>query len=119
MSKFLTVPNENWKRARSMRNEPTRAEKRLWQHLSANQTGCAFRRQHPIGSYIADFVCLEQKLIIELDGGGHCEPDQIEYDKTRDQFLADRGFRIRRYSNRDVLTNLDGVMKDIVETLKE
>ena len=78
-----------------------------------------FRRQHPIGPYIVDLVCLRKKLVIEVDGGGHVKPTQIEFDKIRTQYLAERGFRVRRYFNHDVLKNLDGVLKDIAEALKE
>jgi very-short-patch-repair endonuclease len=78
-----------------------------------------FRRQHPIGPYVVDFGCLDTKLVIEVDGGGHTEPDQVEYDPARDEYLTSRGFRIRRYFNNDILKNLDGVVKDVLEALKE
>jgi very-short-patch-repair endonuclease len=87
--------------------------------LRNNQLGVPFRRQHPVGSYIVDLVCIQKKLVVELDGGGHVKPEQIKYDKARDQYLTERGFRIRRYFNNDVLRNIEGVLKDIAETLKE
>jgi len=119
MSRFITIPDSNWAKAREMRKEPTRAEHALWRAVRSSLPNATFRRQHPIGPYIVDIVCLRKKLVLEVDGGGHAEPDQIEYDEARKQYLADRGFRIRRYSNRDVLTNLEGVLKDIAEALKE
>jgi len=78
-----------------------------------------FRRQYPIGPYIVDFVCLERKLVVEVDGGGHTTPEQIDYDQKRDEFLSARGFRVKRYFNNDVLKNLRGVVEDILEALKE
>jgi very-short-patch-repair endonuclease len=102
-----------------MRKNPTPAEHALWRALRAEMPNAAFRRQHPIGPYIADFVCLRKKLIIELDGGGHVEPDQIEYDRIRSQYLKIRGFQTRRYFNTEVLKNLEGVLRDIAEALKQ
>jgi very-short-patch-repair endonuclease len=100
-----------------MRRDATNAERVLWRALRSNQLGVTFRRQHPVGLYIVDFVCLEKKLIIEVDGGGHVEPDQIEYDKAREEYLKTCGFRVGRISDRDVLTNLDGATKKILELL--
>ena len=102
-----------------MRKNPTRAERGLWKALRASGLDAAFRRQHPIGPYIVDFVCLEARLVLEVDGGGHVEPDQAEYDKMRDEYLKAREFRVRRYFNNDVLKNLEGVIEDIAEALKE
>jgi adenine-specific DNA-methyltransferase len=102
-----------------MRHDATDAERRLWRSLRSNQMGFAFRRQHPIGPYIADFACLTAQLVIELDGGGHCEPAAMDYDKERDDYLRARGFRVVRISNREVLVNLDGVLREIERRLKE
>ena len=102
-----------------MRKNPTRTERALWRAVRSGTLKATFRRQHPIGPYIVDFVCLEARLVLEVDGGGHVEPDQAEYDKMRDEYLKAREFRVRRYSNRDVLQNLDGVLKDIAGALKE
>jgi very-short-patch-repair endonuclease len=119
MSRFLTIPPDHWEKSREMRKNPTRAERALWRAVRSSALKATFRRQHPIGPYIVDFVCLEARLVIEVDGGGHVEPDQAEYGKMRGACLMDRGFRVRRYSNRDVLQNLDGVLKDIAGALKE
>jgi len=117
MPHWPTVPQEHWERASKMRRDATNAERVLWQALRRDQLGVTFRRQHPIGPYIANLVCMESNSIIELDGGGHCEPDQIEYDQTRDEYLKSRGFRVYRISNHDVLTNLDGTTKEILQLL--
>ncbi len=76
-----------------------------------------FRRQHPIGAYIADFVCLEKKLIIELDGGQHTK--QVEYDENRSAWLKERGYRVLRYWNHDVLKTPEVVMENILEELEK
>lgn len=90
-------------RARSMRHEPTPAEAQLWQLLRGNQLGVKFRRQHSIDRYIVDFVCLTHKLIVELDGAGHLEPDQADYDNGHTAYLQELGYRILRFSNEQAL----------------
>ena len=77
--------------------------------------GYRFRRQHPIGKYIADFACIEQKIVIELDGGQHQE--QLVYDEQRSAFLRAQGWQVVRFWNNDVLNNLDGVLLVIAERL--
>ena len=104
-------------RARSLRKNPTEAEKVLWGHLRCWQVdGYKFRRQQPLGNYIVDFVCLEKKLIIELDGGQHAE--QTVYDAERDAWLRDRGFSVLRFWNNDVLQNLNGVKDTILSKME-
>ena len=90
-------------RARGMRHEPTLAEAQLWQLLRGNQLDVKFRRQHSIDRYIADFVCLSHKLIVELDGTGHLESDQADYDNGRTAYLQELGYRILRFSNEQAL----------------
>ena len=91
------------KRARTLRSHLTDAEQVLWRHLRMRQLGgCKFRRQRPIGPYIVDFVCLEKKLIVELDGGQHTE--QHRYDTLRDRWLNFQGYEVLRFWNDDVLT---------------
>ena len=103
-------------RARSLRTGMTDAERLLWQSLRGKQlNGHRFRRQHPIGPYIADFACIEQKIIVELDGSQH--QDQIAYDQQRSTFLHARGWHVLRFWNNDVLNNLNGVLAGIVECL--
>jgi very-short-patch-repair endonuclease len=103
-------------KARSLRTEMTYAERLLWQVLKNNQLNeHRFRRQHPIGQYIADFACIELKLVIELDGGQH--QDQIAYDEHRTASMMAQGWRVLRFWNNDVLNNLAGVLTIITENL--
>jgi lipoyl(octanoyl) transferase len=98
--------------AHTLRTHSSNAEKLLWRHLRNRQVeGVKFRRQDPIGPYIADFVCLSAKLIIELDGGQHAV--RSEHDEKRTRYLESLGYRVLRYWNNDVLTNIDGVLQDI------
>jgi len=104
-------------RARQLRRNPTEVERRLWQRLRFWQLGgFKFRRQQPLGHYIADFVCFEGRVIIEIDGGEHS--DQKDYDKKRDAWLRDQGFIVLRFWNNDVLQNMEGVLEVIRETLR-
>ncbi len=103
--------------ARSLRCNLTDAEKLLWQALRQKQlNGNRFRRQPPIGKYITDFACIEQKLLIELDGGQH--QNQVIYDAQRTQFLETQGWCVLRFWNNEVLGNLSGVLAKITENLK-
>src|SRR4051794_26587225 len=90
--------------AREMRSGPTDAERRLWFILRKHRlAGFRFRRQYPVCGFIADFVCLDAKLIVEADGGQHREPEAIKYDLQRGAKLADVGFELLRFSDREVL----------------
>jgi very-short-patch-repair endonuclease len=103
-------------RARQVRRNPTEVEWLLWQRLRFWQVGgFKFRRQQPLGDYIADFVCFEGRLIVEIDGGQHA--DQKDYDKKRDAWLRDQGFIVLRFGNSDVLQNMDGVLQVIRKNL--
>jgi len=98
--------------SRALRKNMTDVERMLWAKIRNRQLqGFRFRRQHPIGRYIVDFVCLELKLIIELDGGQHI--DQQQYDTNRSQWLQTNGFKTVRFWNSDILDNLEGVMETI------
>ena len=104
-------------RARELRKNPTDAERLLWQKLRFWQVdGCKFRRQQPLGRYIVDFVCLQRKLIVELDGGQHAQ--HADYDKERDGWLRGQGFVVLRFWNHDVHANIDGVMEVILKNLQ-
>ncbi len=95
------------RRAAEMRRNPTEPEKRLWRHLSNSQLdGAKFRRQSVIGWFIADFLCPQKALVVEVDGDTHDEAK----DRLRDDILARRGFRVLRVTNDDVMTNMDGVL---------
>ena len=101
-------------RSRQLRATMTDAERKLWSVLRRrNVEGLRFRRQFPIGRYVADFVCLESRLVVEVDGGQHNE--RSDYDATRDRHLAARGFRVLRVWNSDVMGNLDGVAESILD----
>ena len=96
-------------RARSRPSGMTDVERLLWQALRGRQcNGQRFRRQHPIGPYIADFACIEQRMVIELDGGQH--QDQRVQDERRSAFLRAQGWQVLRFWNNHVLNNLDGVL---------
>ena len=107
-----SVPRQ---RARALRKNCTDAERHLWYHLRANRLGFKFKRQVPIGEYIVDFVCLEKRLIIELDGGQHID-NQI-YDKKRTDWLKTRGFKVLRFWNHDVFQQTVSVLDVIMTTL--
>src|SRR5688572_16368838 len=94
--------------ARKLRSGMTDSERKLWSGLRAGQLGVKFRRQHPLGNYVADFACLEPKLIIELDGSQHA--DQKEYDAARDRFFREQGFALLRFKTDDPLRNQEGVL---------
>ncbi len=97
---------------RNLRNAPTEAERRLWSHLKSRQMeGCKFRRQHPYGDFILDFVCLERRVAIELDGSQHFEA--ATYDEKRPRFLRLAGFKVLRFWNNEVFGELDGVLEVI------
>ena len=93
-----------------LRREQTEAERTLWSALRSRQLRFKFRRQHPIPPYVADFACIEARLIVELDGGQH----GAGADDARDTALAAAGWLVRRYWNSDVASNLEGVLADIV-----
>jgi very-short-patch-repair endonuclease len=97
--------------ARNLRKNATPAERILWQQLRVLKSESRhFRRQVPIGKYIADFACHYPKLIVELDGGQHNETDALTYDAVRTRFLESEGFRVIRFWNVDVFENLEGVV---------
>jgi very-short-patch-repair endonuclease len=102
--------------ARALRRGMTDSERKLWYGLRGDQLGVKFRRQHPLGHYVADFACLGPKLIVELDGSQHT--DQAAYDARRDQFFQEHGFAVLRFPTNAPLTNLEGVRTEILEQLK-
>ena len=106
------------RRQRALRNDATDAERALWQRLRGRQLeGVKFRRQHPFGSYILDFACLEKRVAIELDGGQHV--DATAYDATRTRALEISGFTVLRFWNHDVFENMDGVLEEILRALRD
>ena len=100
--------------AKMLRKNSTNGEIKLWSRLRSRRfMGLKFRRQCPLGSYIVDFVCIEKKLIIELDGGQHNEDTQQDYDKRRTEFLNGLGFNVIRFWNNEILLQFDAVMDRI------
>ncbi|MEO0982698.1 MAG: endonuclease domain-containing protein [Pseudomonadota bacterium] len=107
-------------RARVLRRSSTFAERLVWSRLKNRAIRNAkFRRQHPIGPYVADFACVDAKLVVELDGGQHADPDQADQDARRTAFLEAQGWRVLRFWNSDVLNRLDSVCREIGESLFE
>ena len=104
--------------ARTLRRNMTDAEKLLWRFLRDRQlSGYKFHRQHPIGPFIVDFVCLEKKLIIEVDGGQHSK--QLEADSKRSDYFEERGYRVLRFWNSEVLEENESVLNVILSSLVE
>ena len=110
---YTAVENNAVKNRRPM----TPAEVRLWQELRGNKLGIHFRRQHVIGTYIVDFVSLKNHLVIEIDGEYHLNPEQQESDRIRTAYLEQQGFRVIRFTNSQVLTDIDSVMSRIIKSL--
>lgn len=103
-------------RARALRQGSTDAEALLWSRLHARQLGkLKFRRQHPIGCYFADFVCVEIGLVIELDGGQHAEDAGLSYDQKRSDDMTTLGFQTLRFWNNDVLLQTEAVLEKILQ----
>ena len=104
--------------AQDLRYRQTDAEQKLWAFVRNRRlNGYKFRRQHIIDGYIVDFVCIGNKLIIELDGGIHVK--QLSKDFARTQHLQDIGFRVLRYQNEEILTHMDEVLADIAKNPEE
>ena len=95
------------------RYNQTEAEELLWLHLSGNQLGLHFRRQHIIGCYIADFICVKRNLIIEIDGGYHSQAEQEIKDYLRTEDLENMGFEVMRFTNDEIFRNLPDVLDKI------
>jgi very-short-patch-repair endonuclease len=104
--------NQQTQRAKELRKHMTDAEQLLWHHLRRKQIhGLRFRRQHPIGPYVVDFVCLPARLIVELNGGQHVE--NIAYDARRDNWLRAQGYKILRFWNNQVFQETEAVLTQI------
>jgi very-short-patch-repair endonuclease/DNA modification methylase len=102
-------PPEHLDRRRALRREMTPPEKQLWYALRNGQLGVKFRRQHPIGAYIADFYSRDAHLVVEIDGATHSEPGAVEYDQQRDAYMRSLGLDILRFTAQEVQQNLEGV----------
>src|SRR5262249_392266 len=102
-------------RARELRKKLTDAERRLWSRLRLRQLGVKFRRQAPVGTYVVDFLCLEGRLVVEVDGGQHT--GAMGRDQERTAWLEAQGFRVVRIWNNDALQNTDGAVEHILRHL--
>ncbi len=112
---MVRLPPKDLSKARSLRRKMTDAEILLWSKLRDRQIGDAkFRRQVPFDRYIADFLCKEHRLVIEVDGGQHADSAG---DKVRDQAMIASGYRVLRFWNNDVLGNIEGVIEAIRQAL--
>lgn len=112
--------DENLKAAKTLRKSATMPETKLWVELRNRQLGgFKFRRQTPIGPYIADFVCFEKMLVVELDGWTHSTPEEIAYDQGRTNFFKRMGFRVIRFANVEAMQGMDEVLKLILDELKK
>lgn len=100
-------------RRQELRNFATETEQLLWEQLRSEKLGVKFRRQHSIGNYIADFYCPSKKFVIEIDGSQHYTNEGLGYDKVRDEFIKSLGIKIIRFSNREILEDLAGVLEKI------
>lgn len=108
------LPEEILQYARSLRRQPTEAETLLWRLLRNRRLGgFKFRRQYPVDKYILDFYCPAKHLAVELDGGGHAEPDQAHHDSERTAYLHSQGIRVLRFWNPDVLQQFESVLGEI------
>ena len=106
--------------AQEMRHAPTETEARMWYFLRNRRLGgWKFRRQHPLGKYIADFICVDARLVIELDGGQHADLFAQQGDEERTAFLAERGLRVLRFWNNDFLQQTEAVLEQILLALDE
>ncbi len=116
-SSELTPPGRT-KLARSFRKRPTKAEAWLWGWLRGRGLGVKFRRQVPVGPYIVDFLSLEVKLIVEVDGGQHGEELAQVRDRERDHFLRNEGYEVMRFWSRDILGNMEGCLQQLGEKIE-
>jgi very-short-patch-repair endonuclease len=117
---YVGAKPELFRLARNMRNNPTEAEKILWQHLRKFRSlGFVFRRQHPIDFYIADFYCDRIKLVVEVDGEYHSNRDVFEYDDSRSGELERFGIRVIRFRNEEVINNIEQVILAIKKIISE
>ncbi len=107
---FLQTSKSTIAKARVLRKQMTPEERMLWSRLRGKSFGVQFRKQVPFGPYILDFFSLSLKLAIELDGDQHYEKEAQEYDHARDDYLRSHGITVLRFRNREIKTNLDGVM---------
>lgn len=104
-------------RAKGFRKTLTRSEVILWAALRRGATGWRFRRQHPIGPYIADFACIQARLVVEVDGATHSSPQELAHDRRRTAYLGGQAWRVLRVSSMDVYEDCDAVVRFVCGAL--
>lgn len=110
----IMAPGKGFEHGRALRQQQTETEKLFWEVVrSGRLEGLKFRRQHPIGPFIADFYCHEHKLVVELDGSVHDEAEQKAYDENRDYWMTEYGLTVLRFTNESVIDDLDTVKQQI------
>ena len=111
--------NEKLKQpSRQLRDNMTDAKRYLWTKIRMKQLkGYQFYRQKPIGDYIVDFFCPKAKLVIEVDGSQHYSDETTEYDRIRDEYLMSLGLRVMRFTNTEVMKNIEGVIESIIKEI--
>ncbi len=116
----MIVYNKDLKeKSRQLRENMTDAERRLWAKIRIQQLkGYQFYRQKPLGDYIVDFFCPRAKLVIEVDGSQHFANEMTEYDRIRTEYLNGLGLRVLRFTNLDVLKNIEGVVESIISNME-
>ncbi len=113
-SRYELTPEYKQELVRALRRQPTPAEARLWEMVRGRKlAGLKFRRQHPVGRYIADFCCQEARLIVELDGTSHDAAERRETDAERDAYLRARGYTVLRFRNEAIFTNTRATLQQI------
>ncbi len=110
---FLKYSKATLHSAKNLRKEMTDAERRLWRLLRDRQLGVRFRRQVPFGKYVLDFLAIEAKLVVELDGSQHLTEDKRIYDSRRTAYLRRQGLTVLRFYNNDIIRNPSGVVQTI------
>ena len=110
--------DEILRRSQSLRRQMTKEERHLWYDFLKTYP-IQFKRQYPIGPYFADFYCYKGKLVVELDGSQHCEPDEIDYDNRRTAYMQQQGYAVLRISNRDVMTKFRSLCEAIDSAVRD
>ncbi len=119
MRKIRKGEEKSQKFARDLRKNMSEAEHRLWFYVRKKQLdGFRFRRQYVVGIYIADFACVAEKMIVEVDGETHSTNVELSHDKRRTQYLESQNWKVIRYSNESVFKDIDNVLEDIYAHLK-
>lgn len=115
----LNIPPGRKRLARLLRQRSTQGEAKLWRYLRNRGMGVKFRRQVLVGPYIADFLSLETKLIVEVDGSQHGRPIEQQHDRARDQALANEGYEVIRFWDYDILKHLDACLKHLATRIED